>query len=296
MGSKEILNLLYLNDYNDINIETMIEIVFLAYKHQKKKYDSVNFLPQNLIKLYYTRDNHHSDFSNIIFNFKKKYIVQESKLEGVHTPEEINGLGLVYDYIRSDDWKQCPNIYVIMMINLKLFSLTPYPEAGGKIRNADCILKGSDVNVCPYNQIAQELSKLYFEFDKLLKKGMFLAENSFSDDEEFMAEREDKMIEYINECLKLKCHLIQIHPFQDGNGRTMRALVNMLFKVAGIPPVYVRLSERKRYLEAMNKAISEKDYTNINQFYYYKICDSILELDLNQRIKQELKPKILKKK
>lgn len=46
----------------------------------------------------------------------------------------------------------------------------------------------------------------------------------------------------------------------------------------------------------MNKAISEKDYTNINQFYYYKICDSILELDLNQRIKQELKPKILKKK
>ena len=104
------------------------------------------------------------------------------------------------------------------------------------------------------------------------------------------------MIEYINECLKLKCHLIQIHPFQDGNGRTMRALVNMLFKVAGIPPVYVRLSERKRYLEAMNKAISEKDYTNINQFYYYKICDSILELDLNQRIKQELKPKILKKK
>lgn len=66
---------------------------------------------------------------------------------------------------------------------------------------------------------------------------MFLADNSFSGDEEFIAEREDKMIEYINECLKLKCHLIQIHPFQDGNGRTMRALVNMLFKVAGIPPV-----------------------------------------------------------
>ena len=75
----------------------------------------------------------------------------------------------------------------------------------------------------------------------------------------------------------------------------MRALVNILFKVAGIPPVYVKSSERKKYLSAMNKAIVENDYNDINKFYYYKICDSILVLDLNQRIKKDLNPKLRQK-
>ena len=295
MNSKDLLNLLYSNGYNDVDIETMIEVVFSAYKSNKKEYNSYDFLPQNLIKLYYSRYNHHSDFSHIISTFKKKYIEQESKLEGTHTSEEINGLGVVYDYIQSNEWQKCANIYMIMLINLKLFSLTPYPEAGGKIRNADCILKDSSINTCPYNQIDREISKLYFDFDQLLKKGFLLAENNFETDEEKITNNEDKIIDYINQCLKLKCRLIQIHPFQDGNGRTMRALVNILFKVAGIPPVYVKLSERKKYLSAMNKAIVENDYSDINKFYYYKICDSILVLDLNQRIKKDLNPKIRKK-
>ena len=215
MSSKKLLTLLYPNGYDDMDIETMIEVIFSAYKSKKKEYNCYDFLPQNLIKLYYSRDNYHSDFSHIISTFKKKYIEQESKLEGVHTPEEINGLGLVYDYIRSDEWKNCANIYIIMLINLKLFSLTPYPEAGGKIRNANCILKNSSVNTCPYNQIDQEIAKLYVEFDQLLKTGLLLAENNFETDEEKIANNEDKMIDYINQCLNLKCRLIQIHPFQD---------------------------------------------------------------------------------
>lgn len=288
MSSKDILRLLYNEGYDEIDIETMIQIAFSIYKAQTKKHNSYDYIPQNLIKLYYSRDNNHSDFSNIMSNFKKKYIEQESKLEGVHTIEEINGLGVVYDYIRSEDWKKCANIYIIMIINLKLFSLTPFPDAGGKIRNANCILKDSRVNTCPYHEIDKEIFKLYSTFDQLLKSGINLSENNTIDNEE-------KLIEYINKCLELKCQLIQIHPFPDGNGRTMRALVNLLFKVAGLPPIYVKLSERRKYLTAMNKAIVDKDYSYINKFYYYKICDSILELDVNQRIKEGLKAKVRKK-
>ena len=69
----------------------------------------------------------------------------------------------------------------------------------------------------------------------------------------------------------------------------MRALVNLLFKLAGLPPIYVKLSEKDNYLKAMNKAIIEKDYSYINRFYYYKICDSILELDVNRRISNNKK-------
>ena len=43
--------------------------------------------------------------------------------------------------------------------------------------------------------------------------------------------------------------------------------------------------ERGKYLAAMGKAITDNDFSAINKFYYYKICDSIIELDINQRRK-----------
>ena len=76
----------------------------------------------------------------------------------------------------------------------------------------------------------------------------------------------------------------------------MRAMVNLLFKLAGLPPVYVKLSERDKYLEGMSKAILENNYNYINKFYYYKICDSILELDVNKRLRKDKKVKKLIKK
>lgn len=289
MSSKDIFNLF--DQGEELDIENLIQIAFARYKTEKRShalYNSFDFIPQNLIKLYYSTDSNHSDFKDIISNFKKKYIEQESKLEGVHSIEEIEGLGVVYDYIRSDEWQNCPNIYIILLINSKLFSLTPYPPAGGNIRNTDCYIKDSNVNTCPFNQISIEISKLYSNFEILKNMGLELSYHN-------TIENEDKIIEYINECLKLKCRLIEIHPFTDGNGRTMRALTNLLFKLAGLPPIYVKASERKKYLSAMNKAIIDKNYMDINKFYYYKICDSILELDVNKRIQKGLKTRIRKK-
>ena len=34
----------------------------------------------------------------------------------------------------------------------------------------------------------------------------------------------------------------------------------------------------------MNKAIVDSDYDEIVRFYHYKICDSIMELDLSNRL------------
>ena len=265
----------------ELDIETLIVSAFGMYKNRKPgsdKYNSYDNIPQNLIKLYYSGDNNHSKFSDIMATFKEKYIIQESKLEGVHNIEEINGLGVVYDYIRSDDWCKCPNIYIILTINNKLFSLTPYPEFGGTFRNSDCYIGESDVRTTPYHKIPKDIQALWPEFERLMKCGIELNNNK-------SVLSEDKLIEYINDCLKLKCRLVEIHPFSDGNGRTMRALVNLLFKFAGLPPVYVRHAERTKYIKAMDKAITENDYNAINKFYYYKICDSIIELDINQRKK-----------
>lgn len=37
----------------------------------------------------------------------------------------------------------------------------------------------------------------------------------------------------------------------------------------------------------MNLANNEGDYTDIKNFYRYKICDSIVELDINERVKRK---------
>lgn len=292
MSSKEILDIYLRNGNEDLTIEDIITITFNQYKNRKNNssiYNIDDYIPQNLIKLYFSYYFNHSDFKDIVYNFKKKYLEQESKLENVHSKEEIEGLGLVYDYIRGDEWIKCANIYIIYLINLKLFSLTPHPEAGGTLRNTDCYIKDSSINTCPYNQISTEISNLYLEFDFLIKRGIELGNNSNFNNE-------DNLIDYINDCLKLKCKLIQIHPFYDGNGRTMRAMTNLLFKLAGLPPIYVKYSERDKYLEGMSKAILENNYNYINKFYYYKICDSILELDVNKRLRKDTKIKQLIKK
>lgn len=38
----------------------------------------------------------------------------------------------------------------------------------------------------------------------------------------------------------------------------------------------------------MNKANNEGNYDYIKGFYRYKVCDSIIELDINNRIKNKI--------
>lgn len=46
----------------------------------------------------------------------------------------------------------------------------------------------------------------------------------------------------------------QIHPFQDGNGRVVRALATIVFLKSGWFPLVVTYSDRERYLDALEKA------------------------------------------
>lgn len=45
--------------------------------------------------------------------------------------------------------------------------------------------------------------------------------------------------------------LVAVHPFNDGNGRTARLLMNLLLIRAGYPPLSIRPEDRMRYISAL---------------------------------------------
>lgn len=69
--------------------------------------------------------------------------------------------------------------------------------------------------------------------------------------------------------------LVWIHPFFDGNGRTVRLAMNLLLMRAGYPPAIILKNDRKKYYEALNQA---------NNGSYQKLClmmTQALERSLN---------------
>ncbi|WP_443938085.1 Fic family protein [Pedobacter sp. MW01-1-1] len=57
--------------------------------------------------------------------------------------------------------------------------------------------------------------------------------------------------------------LVWIHPFFDGNGRTVRLVMNLLLMRVGFPPAIILKTDRKKYYEALNQA---------NKGSYHKLC------------------------
>ncbi|SDE06935.1 Fic family protein [Pedobacter soli] len=62
--------------------------------------------------------------------------------------------------------------------------------------------------------------------------------------------------------------LVWIHPFFDGNGRTVRLAMNLLLMRKGFPPAIILKADRKKYYEALNQA---------NKGNYSKLCLLMLQ-------------------
>lgn len=57
-------------------------------------------------------------------------------------------------------------------------------------------------------------------------------------------------------------HFVHIHPFFDGNGRTVRLMMNVLLMNAGYPPAIILHQDRKKYYEGLNQA-NQGQYTKL---------------------------------
>lgn len=258
----------------------VIQEMFMGYKQRKQRkqlYSADKNIPNDLIGLYYELGDR-MPFESLKNAFVSRYIKEESRLEGVHSPEEIEGLRVMYEYIHSDESDYMFNIYTLKDLHQKLYSKAPYPEFGGNFRRDDVYLPGTGTELTEWSMIRPMLN----EIDRdVLSLWEIAPEIRDCDDA-------DILLEYLDECVVLGCRIIKVHPFKDGNGRTVRGFINKMLETAGLPPVYIKENERTEYHKAMNKANNEGDYTDIKNFYHYKVCDSIVELDINPRVRNQL--------
>ena len=263
----------------------LLKETFLGYKFRKsrKKLEiDDDELPTLLLRLYYSLNEGEIEFDKMRQSFINKYVKNESELEGVnnediHGHEEVLGLADMYEYLQTDEMEKYFSVYSLKDLHSKLFSHTPHPECAGRFRNHDAYLPGTGIGLYEWSRINEEIYRISPRIDYLHEKSHVIKDVA----------KIDELLEFLDECLEVKVELIRIHPFGDGNGRTIRAFFNKLILDAGLPPIYIKSNERTEYHTAMNKALLEGDYSLLKSFYRYKLCDSIVELDINDRVKEE---------
>ena len=244
-----------------------IALLFDGYKRRKeenKLYSHDISVPKIIIENYIKYIEKPS-FSKFISLYKRNYILCESKVEPNFTLEEQKGLSDVYDYINDFDFnKQKINIFTTsVIIHQKLYAYCEGNSFGGDLRQTTAYLFDTYYDI-PDPEVAKKI------FNSYIPKGDYILDKL----------RNGDVFGYIDDCIKLNVDLIKLQPFSDGNKRTFRSLLNLLFKAINIPPIYIPKREREEYKRVLLKAIKENDYSDIIHFYYYKICDAIITLDI----------------
>ena len=298
-------------------------IMFKLYKFSENygtiyKNDPKTEIPKKLITLYYKKIN--PNYNDMIYSFKRKYIDNEILVEKNDTKEQRQGLTKVYEYIQN--YEENIEEFNIFMIAMKINMLLWGPrdekftedltkerdeveqlekEAKAEKNLAKYKLKREklkDINERRSNikiggQLRQGSSEVNLQsVDFLVPSGEEACRfmNSFLNPEkreEFKKQyNNEDIIQYIEYCVKTTTDLIKYQPFNDGNKRTFRSLLNLMFKERNLPPVYVKTKERNEYKRALLKAIQEGDYSLMVGFYLFKICDSIYELDIEPYLKK----------
>lgn len=241
---------IYNKDYIDADRLEVIDDYKEVYQNHIKK------LPKTII------DKEESDFvirftynSNAIegnrLTLRETYlIIKEKQIPSGAPPkdynEALNGKEAL-DFLKS--YKGKLNIDFIEKINGILTKNTGviYP---GRVRFFPVKIEGAEHNP-PDEKEVPRLLKVMIDFYYSNKK---------------------KFHPFVMACL-IHAKFVEIHPFEDGNGRTGRALMNWVLMKADYPKLYVPVSKRQKYYEAI-------DLHNIKKYKEY--CNKMFELMIEQ--------------
>lgn len=129
-------------------------------------------------------------------------------------------------------------------------------------RQSNNVISGAEISTIDYRLVPKELIKVEDEINKLLKNKEIL-----------------NIHEYVLASLKIHHRLTVIYPLEDGNGRCCRGILLWLLRLKNIPPIYIRIEDKPRYIDALNKIDTKNDYDYLEFFILEQIIRSMVILD-----------------
>lgn len=159
----------------------------------------------------------------------------------------------------NEGLKEIENIYANMVGQLEAMSITPERETRlleDQIKRINRFINRNSQEYYGENGYRNVDVRFSGTEDAGLLKTEFVPEamRLFSESLAEILEQSEQMDEkqYIKEVAKLHFRFIQIHPFPDGNGRTGRAISNMLLLEKNIPAIFSK-HNKIDYIKQMNK-------------------------------------------
>lgn len=221
--------------------------------------------------------------------FQTNYIYNDSRMEGIQTTPEaaaeivtdlrlkaqnsqyciedneaflsIAGHFAMYQEILSSPVKETCSVFELLGLHKKLFSFFPHPEYGGSFRQSNSVVREAKCEVVEYQQIPTVLIGVEAELKDLLFRRQTLT-----------------LSEYIEGVIIIHHKLTVIHPFGDGNGRTLRAFLNVLLVRSKISPVYIKTDEKEEYINALSIADTQDSYIPLFECLFKCILRSSIDL------------------
>ncbi|PKM62729.1 MAG: hypothetical protein CVU97_03930 [Firmicutes bacterium HGW-Firmicutes-21] len=221
--------------------------------------------------------------------FQNDYIYNDSRIEGVdidietaaeivtdirlsqqsskYCPEEneaflsIAGHAAMYSHIFNTSMSGKCSVFDTVALNKKLFSCFPHPEFGGQFRQNNTLVLGAKFETTDHRNIIPELLKVDEKVKSLIEH-----------------RTEFSISSYIEIAVHLHHELTVIHPFGDGNGRTLRAFFNMLMVRNNLTPIYIKIEDKDEYLAALAIADTSADYASLYEFFFKAILRANVDL------------------
>lgn len=221
--------------------------------------------------------------------FQNEYIYNDSRMEGMDVSIEeaseivtdlrlqkqnsqycvkeneafmsVAGHYVMYQEIFKLPLRECCSVFDMVGLNRNLFSCYPCPEYGGSFRQLGTLVMGAKFETVPCEQVIPELLKIETEVKA-----------------HFENREKAPLSEYLKKAFELHHRLTVIHPFADGNGRTLRAFLNVQLVRSNVTPLYIKFEEKADYVEALGIADTTGNYNPLYELMFKVVLRSCAEL------------------
>ena len=223
--------------------------------------------------------------------FENDYIYNDSRMEGVDIDIEtaaeivtdirlskqnskyctkeneaflsIAGHAAMYSFIFESQVPNKCSIFDIVVLHKRLYSYFSYPEYGGQFRDNNTLVLGAKFETVDYKDILSSMIKT----DEKVKTV-------------FEQRSEVSISSYIKVAVQVHHELTVIHPFDDGNGRALRAFFNLMMVRNNLTPVYIKVKNKDEYIAALAAADKDADYAPLFEFFSKAILQTNAELTI----------------